>query len=132
MAIPWPTTLPAPRADIELLSGDNVVRRTGESGRIEGRRFGWGAFDTSRAVFRLKDTQPAIFEAFWLDSLNMGMNWVTASWLDLLGYDHATYAFRIIGYPARTAHGLIYSDYSVDLTFGLLANAWADTTWGSI
>lgn len=127
--VAWPENLPPPlRDNLSTTQGDNAVRRSTQSGRVEVRKFGSGAPDEITCTFRLFGAaEVETFEYFFSHEANLGVNWFSASWLTLLGY--AGHAARIVGYPRRTGHGTIYSDYAVTLHVKPSASVRADTEW---
>ena len=124
----WPSVLPGPDNDLTITSGSNVQVRKLGSGRKEVRRFGHGAPDVVQCNFHIMNNNVADFEYFYENTSNMGLNWFSAPWIAAsLGY--TTHYARIIGYPKRTGHGTIFSDYAVVLHIKQIASCWPDTTW---
>jgi hypothetical protein len=126
--VEWLAILPAPYISISGTQGNNTLRRKLQSGRQEVRRYGSGAPDEFSVTFRILNENLLDFKNFYERTLNMGLNWFSADWIESnLGYsDHLA---RIVGYPKRMGHGRLYSEFSVTLHIKKTAGCWADTSW---
>lgn len=129
--ITYPSTLPPPqRPSLKVVAGTNLVRRETQSGRIEIRKFGVGAPDKITIKFHLKTDEIPAFKWFFERETNLGINWFSASWLPMLGYqDHK---IRFLNYPrtvVKTAHYHILS-----ATFIVQETAFCpvDTFWPTL
>ena len=129
--ITWPSSLPAPSSGLTSSLVDHSLHRKLQSGRTEIRKFGSGFVDVlSVSFFVTNDLIQTIVDFYERDS-NMGLNWFTAPWIaGELGYSNH-YA-RILGYPKRQGHGLMFSEFSMILQIKLQSECWDDTVWPSV
>ncbi|MCK5245227.1 MAG: hypothetical protein KAJ90_08150, partial [Desulfobacterales bacterium] len=124
----WPTGLPAPQKKIGVTPGDTRIERKLQSGRTEFRRFGNGMPDQLKVLIRLLWAQWETFKIFYEYDLNLGVNWFSADWLIVLGYDD--YKAKILGYPREVARQNHYVDVVCDLL--IQKTSWIigeDTSW---
>ena len=128
----WPDTLPAPKnAGLSVTLGSNVLYRKTQSGRQEILRYGSGAPDRWKASFVFHGSQIAIFDSFFTNDLNLGVNWFSAPWISSkLGY--ANHLARIIGYPSEKIDGARMKEISVELLIKKSSACPADAAWPPI
>ena len=100
--IEWPDTLPSPLiAEFSLTPKENVLRRQLQSGRSpETRRFGAGTGDMCPGKLTLSSSGFETFKYFYEHTLNMGIEWFFADWIEKIGLTSEDYIVKIVGYPA--------------------------------
>lgn len=123
----WPSHLPGPSKAFSIAPGTGTVPRKTQSGRTDRRCWGSGFPDTITSQVRIPNEYVEDFQTFFKVALNMGVNWFTASWLPLFGYD--SHVAKFIKFPKRKGVGPLYCDYSVSLLVIPASQAPADTTW---
>ena len=121
---PWPTNLPGPTlgSPLSLTPGTSVIRRRGQSGRIELRRKGNVSPDKwSGLTFRFNETELQEFEDYFDANLHLGTKWFYASWITSLMYLSSSFYAKINGYPKKRYKMFPYRGY-IDVVVDLLVS----------
>ena len=125
----WPTLLPDPMKDsASCVLGSNAIYRKTQSGRREVTRFGSAAPDNWKLLLRLRVDQYEVFNNFYRQDLNLGVNWFSANWIsEVLGYtDHLA---RIVSFPERRVSNLVFTDLNLNVLIKKSSACPADSTW---
>lgn len=123
----WPSHIPGPSKAFSITLGTGTVSRKTQSGRTDRRCWGSGFADTISSQVRVPNEHVSDFKEFFEVTLNMGVNWFTADWLPLFGYDNHVAKFG--KFPKKKGVGPLYCDYSVTFFILPASQAPADTTW---
>lgn len=123
----WPLTVPGPQVGWETSVGNNVLIRKLQSGRVGMTRYGSGAADQCSCTFRFTTEQKELFDQFYRQTLNFGVNWFAAWWLNSMGYEQ--HKAKIAGYVPVSGAPPGRSDYQVVLHIKNESACPPDTTW---
>jgi hypothetical protein len=124
----WPSYVKGPLEDsIQITLGSTVTSKVMQDERRVRRRQGSNPPDILNCSFYIPIIQQKYFRQHYERDLNMGLNWMSPSWLVKLGY--SSHSIRFLGYPSIQLAEQSVVKYGAQFLIQLTSIVKADTFW---